>query len=168
MGSTIHRAFNLICASVQYQQGQVITNDPLVQSVFTVGSDFPFVWMYTAGKDVLVNTKTGEMIERVAGQDLITSPIPPGEWRSTAPVDFEVVCFSPFINNDQLPLKDHLSPVVIPARETRLMPHMTQLFLAKGEIQVEGKSITGPKQVLFKSGAKQITAMTTVYGFTVT
>lgn len=164
MNTTIYRAFDLIAAYATYTKGEVITNDPLVEGIFVVGENSPFTWMYMSGKHVFVNTQTGEQIERVAGEDLINNPIPPGEWRSIVPEDFDVICFSPFTNDDKLPLSSHITFVVLPDNEQRFMPHMTKFFLAKGSIIVDGQTISGPKQVLFKTGDKTITATGDAYG----
>lgn len=167
MQSIPYRSFGLVAAISKFKAGEIVTNDPLIDSRFVVGSNFGFVWMYTKGRDVLVNATTGEQIERVAGNNLITNPMPMGEWISTAPEDFEVVCYSPFLNTDKLPLSAHLTPVVIPAGQSAFMPHMTQLFLAQGGIQVDGKIVNGPRQILFKSGDKTIIAQEPAYGFVV-
>lgn len=167
MESIVCRSFDLVAAITNFKGGESVTNDPLVNNVFAVGPGFGFVWMYTKGRDVLINTVTGETIERVPGDSLISNPIPYGEWRSTIPEDFEVICYSPFLNAKSVPLSDRLEPVVMATNSSRVMPHMTQFFLGKGTIEIDGKTFSGPRQVLLKTGDKQVTAVTQVYGFIV-
>lgn len=164
MKMTLHKAFDLVAAHATYTKGEIINNDPLVDGVFVVDDNSPFVWMYMSGRQIFVNTKTGEQIERVAGDNLIRNPIPPGEWRSIVPEDFDVVCFSPVTNNKKVPLADHITFVSIPAGEQYAIPHLTKLFLAKGSVTIDGQTVSGPKQISFKTGDKSITSTTGAYG----
>lgn len=161
------RSFGLVAAISKFKAGESVTNDPLIDGRFVVGSNFGFVWMYTKGRAVFVNEATGEQIESVAGDNLITNPIPMGEWILTAPEDFEVVCYSPFLNEKNLPIASKLTPFILQEDASTLVPHMTQLFLAQGSIEVDGKVLQGPRQILFKSGDKTVVAVAPAYGFIV-
>jgi hypothetical protein len=167
MRGSVHRSFGLTAVITSFDKGGVVTVDPLVNNTYSVGPNFGYIFMHLKGTDVLINTVTGEEIARGPGDNSITSPMPLGEWRSTSPEDIEVVCYSPFINADKVPLNSRLEPVVLNAGESKLMPHLTQFFLAAGDIQINGKTISGPKQVHMKTGDVTMNAVTNTYGFIV-
>lgn len=168
MQTSYHRAFGIAVALTQFDKGEKVVLEPIVDNIFQVGPNFGFVWYNIVGDDLLTNTITGEQIERPAGTCTLTSPIPIGEWRMEIPEDMQVLCASPFLNTGMLPLANHMADFKVLSGEQRLMPGNTKLFLGYGSLTVEGKTITGPQQILFKSGAKQITAITNCYGFIVT
>lgn len=167
MQGSVHRSFGLIAVITSFDKGGVVTLDPLVDNIYSVGPNFGYIFMHLKGTDILVNTVTGEEIARGPGDNSITNPMPPGEWRSTSPEDIQIVCYSPFNNANSVPLSPRLEPVVITSGGGRHMPHMTKFFLAAGEIRINGKSITGPQQVLMRTGNVIMDAVTDVYGFIV-
>ena len=167
MRASVHRSFGLTAIITTFEKNEIVTADPLINNTYTVYENFGYVWMHTKGTDILVNTKTNETIERAPGCNLIDNPLPLGEWRATVPEDVQVVCYSPFNNPGKTPLNTFLEPVVINVGGSKQMPHMTKFFLASGDIQVGGKNINGPKQVLMKTGDVTVVALTDVYGFIV-
>lgn len=167
MKSAIYRSFGLVAVITTFEKGETITVDPMVNNTYTVYENFGYVWMHTKGTDILVNTATGETVERAPGCNLIDNPLPLGEWKATVPEDVEVVCYSPFNNPGKAPLSTLLEPVVISAGGSKQMPQMTQFFLASGDIQIDEKLFSGPKQLRMKTGDTTVTAVTNVYGFIV-
>ena len=167
MQGSVHRSFGLTAVITSFDKGGVVTVDPLVDNTYSVGPNFGYVFMHLKGTDILINTVTGEEISRGPGDNSITSPVPFGEWRTTSPEDIVVVCYSPFINADKLPLHTKLEPVVLSSGGSKLMPHLTKFFLAAGDIQINGKTISGSKQVHMKTGDVTMNAVTDVYGFIV-
>jgi hypothetical protein len=165
MQTTLHRAFGIVVERTVFKQGELITLDPIINNVFQVGSNFGFVWYNTVGDDLLVNTVTGEQLPRPVGTCTLTAPIPNGEWRMQIPEDMEVLCVSPFMNQSMLPLATHIVEFKLNAGTQTVVPHGTKLFLGSGKLTVEGKTIEGPNQILFKSGDKTVTASTNCYGF---
>jgi hypothetical protein len=168
MQTTLCRAFGIIVSKTLFSKGEVVVLDPIINNVFQIGPSFGFVWYNTVGDDLLTNTVTGEQIVRPAGTCTLTAPIPYGEWRMEIPEDLETLCVNPFMNQNMLPLADHMVEFKMSAGESRLIPSNTKLFLGSGKLTVEGKTIEGPNQILFKSGAKQVTATTDCYGFIIT
>jgi hypothetical protein len=167
MEVTTHRSFGLVATITKVKKGEVITIDPIIKNVYEVGANFSYINMHIKGVDVLINTVTGESITRNPGDNSINNPVPIGSWRITLPEDAELVCYNPFLNPDNLPLVDHLEPVVLPAGANREMPHLTKFFLAAGTIKVGDKTFGGPKQIYFKSGTAMLHAIDDVYGFIV-
>jgi len=167
MEATLHRSFGLVATIVKVKKGEEITGEPIVKNVYEVGLNFSYVNMHTKGVDVLVNTVTGETITRSPGDNTIDNPVPIGSWRITLPEDAEIVCYSPFINTDKLPLKDYLEPVVIKAGNSKLMTKGTQFFLAAGGVSINEHLISGPKQILVKNDDVLVFATNDAYGFIV-
>lgn len=167
MKSAAYRSFGLLAVITTFEKNDVIVMEPIINNVYEVTPNFGYVWMYLKGNDILENIATGEKIERGPGDNLINNPLPVGSWRTLIPEDIQVVCYSPFVNHTMLPLVEHLEPVVLAANDSRMMPHMTQFFLAAGSIQANDKKITGPNQVCFKTSDTNITALDSVYGFIV-
>ncbi len=168
MQITIHRAFGIVVARALYAKDEVATVDPMVNNIFQVGPNFSFVWYNTVGNDLLVNTVTGEQLLRPEGTCTLTAPIPYGEWRTLIPEGMEILCASPFINANMLPLADHMVEFKLLSGAQTVVPHGTKLFLGSGKLTVEGKTIKGPNQISFKSGDKTVTASTNCYGFIIT
>lgn len=165
MQTTYHRAFGISVALTSIARGEIIILDPIVNNVFQIGPNFGFVWYNTVGDDLLTNTVTGEQVSRPAGTCTLTNPIPNGEWRMEVPEDLQVLCASPFVNPNALPLSNYLSDFKLLSQNQLTIPHGTKLFLGHGALVIEGKTITGPQQILFKSGDRQVTASTNCYGF---
>lgn len=168
MQVTVHKAFDLVVAITKLTQGETFVLDPVVDNIFQAGPNFGFVWYNTVGNDVLTNTVTGEQIARSAGTCTLTEPIPTGEWRTEVAEDLEVLCVSSFMNQNKLPIHAYLTQFKLLSQNQLTVPHGTKLFLGHGSLVIEGKTITGPQQILFKSGDKQVTASTNCYGFYVT
>lgn len=167
MRGSVHRSFGLTAVITEFDKGGVVTVDPLVDNIYSVGPNFGYIFMHLKGTDVLINTVTGEEIVRRPGDNSITNPMPVGEWRSTSPEDINVVCYSPFNNADKVPLNTRLEPVVLLSGYSQTMPNMTQFFLASGDIQINEKVISGPQQVRVQTGDVVVRAVTNVYGFIV-
>lgn len=165
MQTTIHRAFDLIISITKLTQGETFVLDPVIDNVFQIKPNFPFVWYNTVGNDLLINTVTGEQLPRPVGTCTLTEPIPPGEWRTEVPENLELLCVNPFINANKLPLAAHMGEFKLLSGAQTVVPHGTKLFLGRGKLTVESKTIEGPNQILFKSGDKTVTANTNCYGF---
>jgi hypothetical protein len=165
MQTTLHRAFGIVVSRTLFVKDEVVVLDPIINNVFQVGPSFSFVWYNTAGDDLLVNTVTGEQLARPVGTCTLTTPIPYGEWRMQIPEDMEVLCVSPFMNANMLPLSAHMVEFKLLSGAQTVIPHGTKLFLGSGKLTVESKTIEGPNQILFKSGDKTVTASTNCYGF---
>lgn len=165
MQTTLHRAFDIVVAITHFKQGEVTVIDPILNNTFQVGLNFGFIWYNIVGDDLLTNTITGEQLARPEGTCTLSSPIPIGEWRMGIPEDMQVLCVSPFLNQTKLPLADYVSDFKLLSQNQLTIPHGTKLFLGHGSLVIDGKAITGPQQILFKSGDKQVTAATNCYGF---
>lgn len=165
MQTSYHRAFGITVTLVSYTKGEVITIDPAVENIFTVGPNFGFVWYNVVGNDVLTNTQTGEKIDRPVGTCTLTSPIPIGEWRTELPENMTLLCASPFLNVDMVPLASHMTQFKLDAGEQTEIEIGAKLFLGQGALLIDGKTISGPQQIHFKSGTKTVTAQNNCYGF---
>jgi len=165
MNLTPYRAFGFTIIHVQFYAGERVFLDPVSDNVFPVGEHFPFVWLYTKGKDVLRNVATGELIERQAGDCTLSKPYPLGEWVTTLPEDLELFCVGANVNQDKLPLSQYLQEWHLPSGSQAELPRGTQLFLAAGSLDVASKVMTGPMQVAVKSGNKVVTATSDCHGF---
>jgi hypothetical protein len=165
MQTTYHRAFGIAIAITSFTKGEAVTMDPVINNIFTVGSDFGYVWYNIVGDDLLVNTNTSEQLPRPAGGCTLTTPIPLGTWRMEVPEDMQVLCINPFVNANKLPLSEHVAVFKLLSGEQTTVPHNSKLFLGHGTCKIDNKTIEGPQQVLFKSGDKTIVAQSNCYGF---
>lgn len=161
----IYKAFDLVVTKVAFPQGIVTSSDPIVANVFPVGTTFDYVWLYTKGKVLGVETTSGETLERVKNDCTLTKPFPQGEWRTEFLQDTEILCLSPYLNTAKLPLSNYVTSFVLLAQQSVEIPKDTKLFIGSGEIQINERTITAPTQIRFSSGAKQVTAKQDTYGF---
>lgn len=161
----IYKAFDLVVTKSVLPQGCVVSADPLVNNVFPVGTVFEYVWLYTKGQTLAVETTSGATLERVKNDCTLTKPFPQGEWKASFLTDTEILCLSPHLNPSKIPLANYVSPFVLLAQQSVEVPKDTKLFIGSGEIQINERTITAPTQIRFSSGTKQVIAKQDTYGF---
>jgi len=159
------KAFDLIVTKGILPQGSVVSADPLVNNVFPVGTVFEYIWLYTKGRVLGVETTSGATLERVKNDCTLTKPFPQGEWRSSFVEDTEILCISPYLNPSKIPLANYVAPFVLLAQQSVEVPKDAKLFIGSGEIQINERTIAAPTQIRFSSGTKQVTAKQDTYGF---
>ena len=163
--ATIHKAFDLVVTRTTFPAGIVTSMDPMLNNVFQVGTTPSFVWLYTKGRCSGTNTETGQKISRVPGDCTLISPYPRGEWRAEYEEDTELLCISPFMNLEKLPLSDWVTHFVLKAGGTTTLKLGAKLFVGVGKLQIEDKTFVSPSQIRLASGSKVVTAVEDTYGF---
>lgn len=160
-----YAAFGYLIGKNTFTAGETFISDPVFNNKFSVGEYFPYTWLYTKGRDILINTTTNEQEERFAGDSNISKPYPVGEWISTLPVDMELFCISGFSNSNKTPALPEVSIFKLSKNQSTTIPNGTKLFLAEGTINIAGSNYQGVKQIYFKAGDKTVTAVEDSYGF---
>lgn len=164
MDSKPYRAFGYLVVMNRFFAGEDLNLPPVKDNRFTVGSDFPYVWMYTDGTVVSTNTATGEQKVRMAGDCTVTDPWPQGEWLVSNTNDYDVLCISADTNPTKNPPLPQVVPFVMKAGESRTVTKGTRLLLGEGQIDIEGVLAVGVRPIEFASGDKTVTAITDAYG----
>jgi len=168
MQTSVHNAFGFVVAITKFAKDEIVTMDPVVDNLISVDATFRFIWYNISGSSVLVNQQTGERLVREQGSCTLTDPEPHGSWRLEIPEDLEVLCVSPFMNSDKLPLSAHFAKFYLSANEQTVVPQGAQLFLGRGDLLIEDKVLSGPRQIRFSSSEKTVVAQTDCYGLMVT
>jgi hypothetical protein len=75
-----------------------------------------------------------------------------------------VFCVSPTPNSSRNPAVPPLDHFALASGASVVLKKGTKLFLAEGTLHVEGKDITGPKQIEVVSGDKSFSAVTPCLG----
>ena len=163
----MHPAFGYFVARTVFPAGGTYTIDPVIDNIFTVGTNWGYVWLYAAGRTTNKNDLSGEVFERVAGDCTLSKPFPLGQITFTVDEDLEIFCISPFVNASRLPLSDYVREFSLPAGQQTILPEGTQLFLGKGALHLADKRFEGPTQIKVVTGEKTVTAEGDVYGFLV-
>lgn len=164
MDSKPYRAFGYVVVMNRFFAGEDLNLPPVANNLFTVGDEFPYVWMYTDGSVISTNTATGEQKLRQAGDCTVTDPWPKGEWLVSNATDYDVCCIAADANQGKNPPIPPLAPFSMKAGEVRVIAKGTRLFLAEGQIDIEGVVAAGVRPIDFASGDKTVTAITDAYG----
>lgn len=117
-------------------------------------------YFYTDGLSQLKVQETGEVLDdRTPGwlnvehgnsyAKTLAENTKPGVLEVTYPVDTEWFCISHQANKSGLP---NLSSVIVSSGDYYVLPNGTNLFLARGELEVNDRSFVGPCQVRVRSG----------------
>jgi hypothetical protein len=114
-----------------------------------------------SGHAQMYNEDTGEFCEDVFPGWFVSSR----NYEDTR-YEFRIVeetttfCYSAKLNQDYVP---EIAPLVLEAGESQMLAPKTKLFLCKGTIDVDGRELVGPCQVL-NATDKTLVAKTPVYG----
>ena len=120
-------------------------------------------YYYTLGRAEVTHVETGEKLEdRTPGwlnseHDLSSASIG-GEITLTFPEKTEWSCISHKSNPIGLP---NLTSLLIKNGEETIIPNGTNLFLARGTLQINDTIFTGPRQIRIRSGDVTATAIIT-------
>lgn len=154
----------MVCKNI-FTAGETFISDPVFDNKFSVGEYFPYIWLYTKGRDVLINTATNDVEERFAGDSTISKPYPIGDWTSTLPVNMELFCISGFANSDRTPPLPNVSIFKLSKNQNTTVENGTKLFLAEGALNIASTNYVGVNQIRFTTGDKTVTAIEDSYGF---
>lgn len=166
---TVHPAFGAAAILLDIENGHVIDDYDLKQGIFTVKPDGTYnetndkyVWMVFEGHMRHTNLTTGDVTDRHPGYCSLGIFDQPGQIKVDVLADTKMLCVPPHLRNG-IPL-ENISAWSLKAGESVAIPQGTKLFLGAGQIDVQGTSVAGPKQVRFASGGKKVTAVTDAYG----
>lgn len=120
-----------------------------------------FVWFIASGRHVHTDTETGQERTLDAGWCSLVNPLPAGRHALTVPVDSHSVCLSSELNGGQMPDVEYFQ---LQAGEQMKVAVGTKMFLVDGEIEFDGKSAEGTRQLRFTSGDKTVTAKKHSFG----
>jgi hypothetical protein len=164
MESKSYPAFGYVAVKNKFTAGEIFTAEPVFNNEFTVGIEFPYIWMYTKNGDTFLNQVTQEEIVYTVGDCTTTKPIPYGAWRSLLPSDMEMICISGFANSNRTPPVPNVNVFKLSKNESATILDNTKLFLAEGVLNIAGTDYVGVKQIRFITGDKVVTAKEDCYG----
>lgn len=164
MESKPYRAFGYIVMMNRFFKGEDMNFFPVENNRFTVGENFPYVWLYTSGSVLSRKADTGEEKLRVAGDCTIDDPWPTGEWIVSNDTDYDVCCISADTNEGKPFPIPNLEKFSLSAGQTQTLAKGTRLLLAHGSISIDGVIVSGVRPIEFASGEKTVTAVTSAYG----
>lgn len=164
MESKSYPAFGYVVVKNKFTAGETFTAEPVFNNEFTVGIEFPYIWMYTKNGDTFLNQVTQEEVVYSVGDCTTTKPIPYGAWRSLLPTDMEMICISGFVNSNRTPPLPIVNIFKLSKDASTTILNNTKLFLADGTLNIAGTDYASVKQIHFKTGDKVVTAKEDCYG----
>ena len=162
---TIHKAFDIAIARAVLPVGVPVNIEPMLQNIFTVASNFGYIWLVAQGSCVYTNADTGETVNWTKFDSTLSKPLGPGEWQANIIEDLEVFCVNQHMNLNKFPIQNFVETFVMLKDNSAELLQGTQLFLGSGKIQIGNQTFVGPKQIRLKTENKTIKAITDVAGY---
>ena len=118
-------------------------------------------YFYTKGRMRNQVIETGEQLEdRIAGWLNTENPNKNASSSGTVRAEFvedsQWLCIPRKFNNDNLP---NLSSLILPAGETQVLENGTNLYLVRGQLDINGRIFNGPAQIRVRSDNVTVTSI---------
>ncbi len=159
------KAFDILVVKTEVFSGAILTVEPILDGVFTVGSSFDYVWMISKGRLVCTETTTGEVVELRKGESTLTKSFSKGEWRMQVMEDTESLCVSPFLNETTSQITNKVAPFAMLSGQNKAISKDSKLFLGSGSLQIDDRTFNSPAQIRFSKGNKIVHANEDSFGF---
>ena len=173
---TPYPAFGYIILKNEFAPGDVVTDELFTNNTYFVINPLPYdggnfgntgygyTWVYTSGLIRAVSLTTGAVQERGAGFCNLVTPEQIGMYAFEFIEPGVLFCLSPMANSTKQPRVPQTVHFSLAAGDTVTVPHDTKLFLAVGQLQINGQSHEGVKQIRFSATDQTVTATTNCYG----
>jgi hypothetical protein len=174
---TPHAAFGYIILKNEVSAGETV-DDNLIKggslviynpSTFEDGRfgdfDSGCVWLYIQGDVRHTNIFTNEQKHRTRGYCNLETPEDVGFFKIDIMADTKMFCISPTMNEEKTPRVPHVTFFKLLSGQSQELPAGTKLFLADGELSINGSNLTGARQIHVGSNARTATAVSDSYGF---
>lgn len=163
MKVTLHKAFGYIVVKNVFET----ENEELENHQWANGPvssfDVDALWITAEGLSRFTEVNTGVIEEYGPGD--FTPDIPtPGLWQFKA-CEFPTTIFCLEANSNEGIDLNSIEKFTLNSGESVTLPQDTKLFLAHGDLTVDGVTHSGTKQLKLTTGAKTLIATSNCYGF---
>lgn len=158
-------AFGYYVVRNEVSAGEVITDDVFVDGLVDITVPFNTCWFYTKGLVHNVNIATGEVSVRPPGFCNAVTKETAGVWRAEFLENSVIFCLPPQGGPPTETPIDWITPFVLLAGQTSLIPQNTKLYICQGSLLIGDKTIPALRQLEFKTGARTVTAVEDCYAF---
>lgn len=169
-------AFGWAVIKNSFDAGDIFSDELFSENVYTIYNPSPYrdgrygntlsgyQWLYTEGQGRTTNMETGEYVDRLPGYcNLVT-----WEQIGTFRVDFlaptTVFCIN-VVNNPAKGAVPDTTYFGLKAGEKQIISNGTKLYLASGGLLINGTNTTGPRQLHFSNGDREVEALQDSYGY---
>lgn len=169
-------AFGWIVLKDEFEAGEIFSNELFKENVYTVHNPSPYndgrfgdtpcgyQWLYVQGRAKVTNLDTQEVSYRYPGHCNVEMIEQVGRFKVEFLEPTILFCLNG-VTNAQKGGVPNTSYFGLKAGEKRLLETNTKLFLASGELIVNGQSVSGHRQLHFTKGSKEVEAATDCYGY---
>lgn len=168
-------AFGWIILKDSFDAGEIFSNELFTENVFTVHNPSPYgdgrfgntpcgyQWLYVQGRAKVTNLETQEFTYRYPGHCNIDIPEQVGTFRLEFLEPTVLFCINMFNNPTRKTVPNTLY-FGLKAGEKTTTTDTTKLYLASGEVLINGVKYAGHRQLKIAEG-REIEALTDAYGY---
>lgn len=122
------------------------------------------IWLYTEGRTATRNLNTGVTKQYSAGWSNLVSPQEVGEFEFVVEEPLTLFCLGAVDNRGKVPVIPRAEYFSLEAGRTSSFSVGTKLFLCHGDMLINERVFSGPRQVKVVSEEITVIAKTTCYG----
>lgn len=169
-------AFGWVILKDSFDTGEIFSNELFTENVYTIHNPSPYgdgrygntlcgyQWLYVQGHAKVTNVDTQEITYRYPGHSNLVIPEQVGTFKVEFLEPTVLFCLNMF-NNPTKGTVPNTTYFGLKAGEKQTVPNDTKLYLASGELLVNGTNIAGHRQVHFSSGSREVEALQDSYGY---
>ena len=171
-----YAAFGYVILENDIEEGSVINDELFKDNTYSVFANSPFndgrfgdinsgyVWLYLSGKIKHTNLVTNEIKYRTAGYCNIETKEDFGFFKIEVLEKLKMFCLGPTVNSNRTPSVPNVSFFKLLSGNSQSLPAGTKLFLAGGDLNINGTALSGARQIKFGSSQRLVTATSDCYG----
>lgn len=173
----IYPAFGWYVVKDSFEAGEIFSNELFFDNVYNVHNPSPYSdgrfgntlcgyqWLYVKGRVRTTNLETGVYADRTPGYCNLVTWEQIGTFRADFVEPTTLFCINALTNQAKGSTVPNTTYFGLLAGQKTIIPNDTKLFLADGEILINGNLIKGGRQIHFSSGDREVEALQDSYGY---